>query len=133
MQYVALFQKEKHGFGVTFPDFPECKTFGESLDEAVDQAHEALALYVEFFLEEGNILPEPADKKALLAIPENKGKKAIFVTIEGDGSDFEEIEIIMHRYLLGRIEKYCKEYGISPADFLAVAARDTLKADPFAE
>lgn len=53
MQYVALFHKEKNGFGVTFPDFPECTTFGEDLDEAVDQAHEALALYIEFYLEQG--------------------------------------------------------------------------------
>jgi len=131
MKYIALFEKEQGGFGVSFPDFPECSTFGEDLDEAVDQAHEALTFYVEEFLEEGNSLPEPASKKELLALPENKGKKAINVSIEGDGSDFEEFEIVMHSHLLKRIEKYCKQCGISPADFLAVAARETLKSDPF--
>jgi len=133
MQYVALFEKEKHGFGVVFPDFPECTTFGDSLDEAVDQAHEALALYIEFFVEEGNTLPEPTPKKALLALPENKGKKAIFIEVKGDGSDFEEFEVVMHGHLLGRIEKYCKLYGISPADFFAVSAREAIKSDIFAD
>ncbi len=133
MKYVALFEKEKQGFGVTFPDFPECTTFGEDLNEAVDQAHEALALYVEMALEGGNVLPEPSDKKTLLAMPENKGRKAIFVEVQGDGSDFEEFEVVMHAHLVGRMEKYCKEYGISPADFLAVAVRETIKSDPFAD
>jgi len=132
MQYVALFEKEKHGYGVSFPDFPGCTTFGEDLDEAVDQAHEALTLYVEFFLEEGNVLPPPTSKKDLLALPENGEKKAININLAGDGSDFEEFEVVMHTYLLQRIEKYCKQNGISPADFLAVAARDALKNDPFA-
>lgn len=75
MQYVALFNKEKHGFGVEFPDFPACTTFGENLDEAVDQAHEALALYIEFYQEDGNVLPKPTSKKELLAKPEHKGKR----------------------------------------------------------
>ncbi len=133
MQYVALFEKEKHGFSVIFPDFPGCATCGDSLDEAVDHAHEALALYLELFQEEGNELPEPSEKKPLLALSENKGKKAIFIKVEGDGSDFEEFEVSMHAHLLGRIEKYCKEYGVSPADFLAVAAREGIKSDIFAD
>lgn len=133
MQYVALFEKQKHGFEVTFPDFPECTTFGENLDEAVGQAHEALALYIEFLLEEGGEVPAPTDKKTLLALPENKGRKAIYVEVAGDGSDFEELELVMHTHLVGRMEKYCREYGISPADFLSVAVRETIKADPFSE
>lgn len=130
MKYVALFEKEKHGFGVSFPDFPECSTFGDDLDEAVDQAHEALTLFVELFLESGKPLPTPESKKEIMAKPDNKGKKAIFIEIEGDGSDFEEVELVMHSHLLKRIEKYSKQHGISPADFFAIAARETLKNDP---
>lgn len=133
MQYVALFTKEKDGFSVEFPDFPGCTTFADNLDEAVDHAHEALALYLEHFREEGNELPEPTAKKALLGLPENKDKKAINVNVAGDGSDFEEFEIAMHAHLLGRIEKYCREYGVSPADFFAVAAREAIKSDIFAD
>lgn len=133
MQYVALFLKEKHGYSVEFPDFPGCTTCGDSLDEAVDHAHEALALYLELFKEEGNALPEPMVKKTLLAMPEHKGKKAINVVVEGDGSDFEEFEVVMHSHLLGRIEKYCREHGISPADFLAMAAREGIKSDILAD
>jgi predicted RNase H-like HicB family nuclease len=133
MQYVALFHKEKNGFGVTFPDFPECTTFGENLDEAVDQAHEALALYLELYQEKGQQLPDPTGKKVAMGLPESKGAKVINVSVAGDGSDFEEFEVTMHSHLLSRIEKYCREYGASPADFLASAAREGIKSDIFAD
>ncbi|ADU62965.1 MAG: type II toxin-antitoxin system HicB family antitoxin [Pseudodesulfovibrio sp.] len=133
MQYVAIFEKEKHGYSVTFPDFPDCTTFGDDLDEAVDQAHEALSLYIEFFLEEGGELPAPMSKKDVAALPGSAGKKAINITVQAEDGDFVEIGVVMHAYLLGRIEKYCRQYGISPADFLGVAARHALKSDPFSE
>lgn len=133
MQYVALFDKEKQGFSVVFPDFPECVTFGSDLDEAVDHAHEALSFFVEDMLEGGDDLPEPSAKKALMALPENKGKKAINIEVAGDGTDFEEFEVCMHRHLLERIEKYSRQHGVSPADFLADASRAALRDDLYAE
>ena len=133
MQYVALFQEDKHGFSVEFPDFPGCVTCGDTLDEAVDHAHEALAMFVEEMVEQGQPLPEPSPKKSLLAMPEHAGKKAINITVNGDGSDFEGFEVVMHSHLLERIEKYSKLHGVSPADFLAVAAREAIKKDVFEE
>ncbi|MFH1914198.1 MAG: type II toxin-antitoxin system HicB family antitoxin [Pseudomonadota bacterium] len=133
MQYVALLEQEKRGYSVTFPDFPECTTFGADMDEAVDQAHEALALYVEYFLEQGGTLPEPMTKKAVAALPASAGRKAVNITVQAEGGDFAELEVVMHAHLLGRIEKYCRDSGISPADFLAVAARHALRADILAE
>lgn len=131
MIYVALFEADKNGVNVIFPDFPGCTTCGDDLDEAVDMAHEALAGYVEILCEDGVELPEPTPKKVLAKLPENKGKKIINIIVEGDGTDFEEFELVMHSHLLKRIEKYSKDHGISPADFFAVAARQTLKSDIF--
>ncbi len=131
MQYVGLFEEDRHGFSVAFPDFPECVTCGDTLDEAVDHAHEALAVFVEDMTEQGKPHPEPSKKKALLSNPEYKGRKAINIAVNGDGTDFEEFEVVMHAHLLERIEKYSKLHGVSPADFLAVAAREAIKNDVF--
>ncbi|NDV19030.1 HicB family protein [Pseudodesulfovibrio sp. JC047] len=132
MQYVGLFEKDKQGYSVTFPDFPACTTCGETMDEAVDHAHEALAMFVEFLVEEGTTLPEPSDKKAIMAQAAHSSKKAINITVKGDGSDFEEFELVMHSHLLARIEKCCRKNNISPADFLAMAARKALDSAEFA-
>nr|WP_321514121.1 type II toxin-antitoxin system HicB family antitoxin [uncultured Pseudodesulfovibrio sp.] len=131
MQYVALFEKDKQGYSVTFPDFPLCTTCGETLDEAVDHAHEALAMFVENLVEDGKTLPEPLEKKIIMAQSENKSKKAIKISVKGDGTDFEEFELVMHTHLLERIEKCCLKNNISPADFLAMAARKALDSDEF--
>ena len=43
--YPAVFHKaEEGGFWVSFPDFPECMTQGDSMDEAHEMAIDALGL-----------------------------------------------------------------------------------------
>lgn len=133
MQYVALFQKDKQGYSVEIPDFPACVTCGDTLDEAVDHAHEALAMFVEEMMEKGEPLPEPSPKKVLLANPEYAERKAINISVNGDGTDFEEFEVVMLGHLLKRVEKYSNLHGVSPADFLAAAAREAIKNDIFAD
>ncbi len=133
MKYMALLNKEKHGFGVTFPDFPDCTTFGADEEEAVDMAHEALAMFVELQIESGMDLPDPMSKQDVLALPETKNKKIVTIEVSKDGTDFEAVELTLHRYLLERIEKYADNYGVAPADFLAVAAREAMRRDVFKE
>ena len=47
-EYIALFEcDEGAGYGVVFPDLPGCFSAGDDYDDAVRNAHEALALYAE--------------------------------------------------------------------------------------
>ncbi|WP_147819858.1 type II toxin-antitoxin system HicB family antitoxin [Salidesulfovibrio onnuriiensis] len=131
MKYIALLEEEKKGYGVSFPDFPACVTFGTDEDEAVDMAHESLSMFVELLRENGQSLPEPSTPSAVRALA--AGRKLVTVEISEEGGDFEEIEVTMHRFLLERIVKYSDRYGVSPADFLAVAAREAMRNDVFKE
>lgn len=131
MKYIAILTKEKHGLGVTFPDFADCTTFGADEEEAIDMAHEALAMFAELQQESGLELPRPLSKKEVLELPEAKDKKFIEVSVAADGSDFEAVELTLHSYLLERIEHYADRYGVAPADFLAVAAREAIRRDVF--
>jgi antitoxin HicB len=46
--YVAQFTPDEGDtYEVTFPDFPDCITWGEDKDDALESAREALALYLE--------------------------------------------------------------------------------------
>jgi len=128
MKYIALLDEEKKGYGVTFPDFPECVTFGADVDEAVDMAHES-SMFVELLRENGESLPEPSTPSS--AKSQAAGRKLITVEISEDDDDFEEVEVTMHKFLLERIIKYSDKYGVSPADFLAVAAREAIRRDVF--
>ena len=44
--YPAIFHREGDGFWVTFPDFPECFTEGDNMEQAYEMAVEALGLAI---------------------------------------------------------------------------------------
>ena len=59
MQYVAKLTPEPTGgYSVEFPDIPGCITQGDTKEEALKMAKEALELTLEDYLEDGS-LPDP--------------------------------------------------------------------------
>jgi predicted RNase H-like HicB family nuclease len=52
---------EDGGFLAYFPSLPGCHTWGESYEEAVKNAEEALSLYVETAAKHGDPLPIESD------------------------------------------------------------------------
>lgn len=56
--YRVLLNKEPEGgFTVLVPTLPGCITYGESMDEAVLNAREAIELYVESLIANGEPVP----------------------------------------------------------------------------
>ena len=59
--YPAVFHTaEEGGFWVSFPDFPECLTQGDSMEEAYEMANEALGLTITDRLTDHEALPVPS-------------------------------------------------------------------------
>ena len=66
--YPALFHKaEEGGFWVTFPDFPDCFTQGESIDEAYEMATSALGLCITDLINEHQSIPTSSDPSAIIS------------------------------------------------------------------
>jgi len=56
--YVAIVEEEEgKAVGVWFPDLPGCFSAGDTLDEAMLNAREALALYADALRDDGHQLP----------------------------------------------------------------------------
>lgn len=56
--YPALFhQAEEGGFWISFPDFPECFTQGENMEDAYEMAVDALGLCISDLVQEKAALP----------------------------------------------------------------------------
>lgn len=49
----------QHAFGVVVPDLPGCFSAGDTLDEALDNAREAIELWLETVIDDGGTVPEP--------------------------------------------------------------------------
>lgn len=58
LNYRILLRKEPEGgYTVTVPTLSGCVTFGETVDEAIAMAREAIELYIEHLLEKGEEVP----------------------------------------------------------------------------
>lgn len=64
--YPAVFHTaEEGGFWVTFPDFEECMTQGETMEEAYEMAVDALGLCIVDMEKEKVELPKPSEPKII--------------------------------------------------------------------
>ncbi|WP_250987945.1 type II toxin-antitoxin system HicB family antitoxin [Methanoculleus oceani] len=58
LNYRILLRKEPEGgYTVIVPTLPGCVTFGETVDEAIAMAREAIELYIEGMLARGEEIP----------------------------------------------------------------------------
>ncbi|PTQ86840.1 type II toxin-antitoxin system HicB family antitoxin [Nitrosomonas ureae] len=73
---------EKHAFGVVVPDLPGCYSAGDTIDEAIDKAKEAIELWLETVIDGGGSVPNSKSISDHQANPEYKGWVWAIVTID---------------------------------------------------
>lgn len=116
-------------YGVVVPDLPGCFSAGQTLDEAIANAHEAIDLHCETLIEDGLDIP------AGHSIAEHQADPAfsawvwavVDVPVEKYLGPAEKINITLPRLLLSRIDTYAKAQGASRSGFLAEAARQAMR------
>jgi antitoxin HicB len=59
---------EEGGFTVTVPALPGCITQGESIEECIERAREAIELYIESLLADGEPVPEEIERPQMITI-----------------------------------------------------------------
>lgn len=55
---VLLTPEAEGGFSVSVPALPDCFTQGETVEEAMEMAKEAISLYIETLELEGGLIPD---------------------------------------------------------------------------
>ena len=119
---------EQHAFGVVVPDLPGCFSAGDTLDEAIDNAKEAIELWLEETIDSGGAIPEPRSIAEHQSNPEYSGWIWALVTIDlSELSDkVERVNITLPARVLRRIDAAAKAAGESRSGFIA---RRTLQED----
>ena len=69
--YPSVFEEESGGYNVYFPDLERAFTYGNSLEEALFMAKEALGVYLYSLEDRGIIIPEP-DKPNKVKVKKNQ-------------------------------------------------------------
>ena len=127
-EYLALIRKEKGtSYGVDFPDFPGCVSGGETLDEALENAAGALAAHIEGMVEDGEIIPDPAELETVMRDKHNKGAVAALVPAPLIRGRAKRINITLDEFLIDAIDATATEQGMSRSGFIAATARAALE------
>ena len=111
----------EQAFGVVVPDLPGCFSAGDTLDEAVDNAKEAIELWLETVIDDGGALPEPRSITEHQANPEFAGWVWAVVSIDlaALSDKAERINITLPARVLRRIDAAAKAAGESRSGFIA--------------
>lgn len=119
---------DDHAWGVIVPDLPGCFSGGDTLDEAIANAPEAIALWLEESVERGEVIPSASSID--VHRKKREYKNMVWAVVEVDLSRIadkaERINITMPSRLLARVDAYAKQAGESRSGFLARAALDAL-------
>ncbi len=73
---------DTHAYGVTVPDLPGCFSAGDTLDEAIANAKEAITGHIELLIEMGQDIPAASSVSALAKAPEYAGYTWAVVDID---------------------------------------------------
>ena len=116
--FPAQIENGKTSYGVWFIDFPGCVSAGDTIAEAIDGAHEALALHVSGMIEDGEKIPaasEPSLEEGSVAVA------MIGVTLPGRK---KRVNVMIDEGLLAAIDTV----SANRSQFLEKAARKELVA-----
>lgn len=122
MDYIAILHKDDTSdWSVSFPDFPGCITAGKTLDEAKDNAREALAFHIEGMKEDGEAIPSPSSLDHIMHDPDFQDGVAFLVTLVIKSKPVR-VNINIPDHQLALIDAYTKQAGISRSAFLVDSA-----------
>lgn len=130
MRFVlALHTDDGERYGVTVPDLPGCFTAGDTMDEAIDQAREAIDFHCEGLAEDGQTIP------ASRPLAEHKNDPllatAVWAVIEVDVerhlSKPVRLNVSLPEGLLRRIDDYASAHHLTRSGFLAMAAESAIE------
>ena len=133
MKFIIAIEPATPGtaFGVVVPDLPGCFSAGDSLDEAIDKAREAIDLWCETVIEDGGDLPLNRTLAEHQANPDFRGWiwAVVEVPVERYFGPAEKLNITLPRLLLAKIDDYARAHGSTRSGFLADAARAAMRAE----
>ena len=128
MRYISFIHKDADSaYGVSFPDLPGCISAGDTIDDAVRNAVEALSGHIRMLEADGDPVPPPRDFDAILNDPDlaedRDGAMTTVVPLLRDRGSSTRINVSLDLGLLEAIDAAARERGQTRSAFLASAAR----------
>lgn len=115
---------DTQAFGVVVPDLPGCFSAGDTLEEALANAEEAIAAWMEAELDAGRSIPLPSAMSTLQGRREHKGLAWAVARVDQAKFDdtIERINITLPRRVQGKIDAAAKSVGETRSGYIAKLA-----------
>ncbi|MBS0370213.1 MAG: type II toxin-antitoxin system HicB family antitoxin [Proteobacteria bacterium] len=112
---------DTHAWGVVVPDLPGCFSAGDTLDEAIEHAREAIELHIDGLLDDGEAVPPARPIGAHQGRPEFVGWIWALVEIDPAMLDdqIERVNITLPRRVLSRLDRAAKAAGETRSGYIA--------------
>lgn len=112
---------ETTAFGIVFPDLPGCFSAGDTLDEAMANAEEAAAGWIDATLDAGAPIPQASTLDVVRANPEFAGWSFGVVTLDPALLEdaIERVNITLPRRVLKRLDALALAAGANRSAFIA--------------
>lgn len=132
-RYLAILDEADGMYGVIFPDAPGAVAMGETPEEAIDAAGEALSEWMADWLADGNEAPAPRSYVAILKSGEfpqlGKGGLVATIPLVLETGKLARANISLDAGLLAAIDQSAAQRGVTRSAFLAAAARQAIRAE----
>lgn len=135
MHFAVVIHKDPDScYGVTVPGLPGCFSAGDTLDEAVESAHEAIACHIEGMLLDGEPVPDQPTLEELRAHEglEDGTWALVKVDLSKLTSSTKRVNITMPARVLAVVDEAAVREGDTRSGYLARAALHYLKDRPAA-
>ena len=127
MRYPILIEEgsDTKAWGVVVPDLPGCFSAGDSLDEAVENAKQAAAAWIDTALDHGMPLPPPSSLDHIRKLDGYQGWPLMLLDLSDDlASDvIERVNITLPRRVLLRLDTLAKARNQTRGAFIAGLTR----------
>ena len=136
MHYPVIIHKDSDSdYGVTVPDLPGCFTAGDTVDDAIVQAVEAIECHIEGIVLDGKTIPTPHSIEFHQKNPDYADGVWALVSVTFDKLPGEScrVNITMPELLLALIDQHAKQHGETRSSFIAQAAIEFIASHSAAE
>lgn len=120
---------KRHAYGVVVPDLPGCFSAGDTLEEALSNAQEAILLHLDGLLDDKKPIPKPS---ALASLQRKRAFRGwtwavVDVDLSELGDKAARINITLPQRILRAVDAHARRSGETRSGFLARAALDAMR------
>lgn len=112
---------DRHAWGVTVPDLPGCFSAGETVEEALDNAREAILFHIEGLIDDGQ--PVPGARPIADHRNKREFKNRVWALVDVDLSQLEDVtervNITLPRRVLLKLDAAARAAGETRSGYIA--------------